>query len=244
MTWPARLWLVRHGQSAGNVAAAAAEAAGLPRIDLATRDCDVPLSPLGETQAAAVARWFAALPADARPEVILASPFRRAAATAGAIGAALAPAALQRDERLREREFGILDGLTYSGVATLFPDQAAAHARLGKFYHRPPGGESWADVTLRLRSLVASLGIAHRDRRVVIVAHQVVVLCLRYIVEAMDEADILGIDAAAPVANGSVTEYAFADGVPRLIRYNDIHPVAAAPVTSAPDVPVAAAAVR
>ena len=30
--------------------------------------------------------------------------------------------------------------------------RAAAH--VGKFYFRPPGGESWCDVILRLRSLI------------------------------------------------------------------------------------------
>ena len=32
--WPARLWIVRHGQSAGNVARDAAESKGLELIDL------------------------------------------------------------------------------------------------------------------------------------------------------------------------------------------------------------------
>ncbi len=40
------------------------------------------------------------------------------------------------DERLREREFGILDQLTTMGVRELFPEQAEFRRRLGKFYHR------------------------------------------------------------------------------------------------------------
>src|SRR4051794_3320262 len=46
--WPERLWIVRHGESAGNVARDAAQAAGLARIAVEGRDVDVPLSPLGE----------------------------------------------------------------------------------------------------------------------------------------------------------------------------------------------------
>ena len=46
--WPARLWIIRHGQSAGNVARDAARQAQLDRIDITGRDVDVPLSPLGE----------------------------------------------------------------------------------------------------------------------------------------------------------------------------------------------------
>ena len=60
--WPKRLWLVRHGQSQGNVARDAAHEAGHALIDLDWRDVDVPLSALGHEQADATGRWFAALP--------------------------------------------------------------------------------------------------------------------------------------------------------------------------------------
>ena len=83
--WPDRLWLVRHGQSQGNVARDAAHEAGLDVIDLDLRDVDVPLSDLGHAQAAATGRWFAALPEDKRPEIILSSPYIRAKQTAEAI---------------------------------------------------------------------------------------------------------------------------------------------------------------
>src|SRR3569832_2170468 len=80
--WPQTLWVVRHGQSAGNVARDAAEAAGLPTIDIAERDIDVPLSDLGRLQAHALGLWFGTLPRDARPEVLLCSPYVRARQTA------------------------------------------------------------------------------------------------------------------------------------------------------------------
>ena len=60
--WPQTLWVVRHGQSSGNVARDAAEAAGLADITIAERDVDVPLSPLGERQSDALGRWFVELP--------------------------------------------------------------------------------------------------------------------------------------------------------------------------------------
>ena len=59
--WPKRLWLVRHGQSQGNVARDAAHEAGHSVIDLDVRDVDVPLSDLGQRQAEAAGRWFAEL---------------------------------------------------------------------------------------------------------------------------------------------------------------------------------------
>ncbi len=178
--WPERLWLVRHGQSQGNVARDAADEAGLATIDIDMRDVDVPLSELGFEQAEAAGRWFASLPPEERPEVILSSPYVRARQTAEAIckAGALAqgPARTIIDERLREREFGIFDRLTTIGIREKFPEEAAHRKRLGKFYHRPPGGESWADVILRLRSMLNTINLHYSDGRVLVVCHQVVVL--------------------------------------------------------------------
>ena len=250
--WPSRLWLVRHGQSAGNVARDAADAAGAERIDLSGRDVDVPLSPLGEEQALGLGRWFAGDTVEARPEVVLVSPYLRARQTAElfrAGGGCDPELALCLDERLREKEFGILDGLTGAGIRALQPDQAEFRRLLGKFYHRPPGGESWCDVIFRLRSLMDTVALHHGGKRVMIVAHQVVVLCMRYVIEAMSEEEILTIDRAGDVANCSVTEYAFdpsagGDGGLTLVRYNAVAAVqeSAAPVTSAPDEPIAVGA--
>src|SRR4051812_17592093 len=79
--WPDRLWVVRHGESAGNVARAAALAERRSVIDIATRDVDVPLSRRGEEQAAALGRWFARFAPDARPEILMSSPYLRARRT-------------------------------------------------------------------------------------------------------------------------------------------------------------------
>jgi broad specificity phosphatase PhoE len=245
--WPSRLWIVRHGQSAGNVARDLASKAGEHRIDIPTRDVDVPLSELGGSQADAVGRWFAAFPEEERPEIVLSSPYVRARETArricaagGTVEGAKGPVI---DERLREREFGILDRLTTAGIRELHPDQAEHRALLGKFYHRPPGGESWADVILRLRSALDTVSLHYADRRVLIVCHQVVVLCLRYILEEMDEAEVLRVDKEGDVLNCGVCEYEFEPDeerhcVPRLVRYNLAAPLIEDPeaaVTSEPD---------
>ena len=81
--WPTALWVVRHGESAGNVARDAAHKKGLERIAIeAARDMDVPLSPLGEKQAAAVGRYVRSQPAKVRPTAVLSSPYLRARRTA------------------------------------------------------------------------------------------------------------------------------------------------------------------
>ncbi len=250
--WPSQLWLVRHGESAGNVARNAAQASGLSRIDIADRDVDVPLSERGIQQSCALGKWFSERPDLERPEIVLSSPYLRARHTAELIceggGLATPAPATVIDERLREREFGILDRLTHAGITELFPEQAQARTLLGKFYHRPPGGESWCDVILRLRSALDTLSLHYPARRVLIVTHEVVVLCLRYLLEELDEAQILAIDRDGDVANCGVTEYAYRENRPPkggslvLQRYNAVAPLRreGAPVTTAPDAKVAA----
>ncbi|WP_326834252.1 histidine phosphatase family protein [Amycolatopsis rhabdoformis] len=203
--------LVRHGQSTGNVAREVAEAAGHEVIDIAERDADVPLTALGERQARAVGEWLAADP----PDLVVASTYRRALDTARL---ALAVAAergvtvaggLRVDERVRDRELGVLDLLTSHGVAERWPDELRRKQRLGKFYYRPPGGESWADVVLRVRSLLAELGAEHSApaRRVVFVAHEMTVFALRYVLESVSEQDLLATAVRTDVPHGSVTAW-------------------------------------
>jgi probable phosphoglycerate mutase len=238
--WPARLWLVRHGQSDGNVARDEAEAAGTELIDIAERDMDVDLSPLGEAQSRALGEWFARQRPDERPDVVLCSPYVRAVRTAQL---AFPDVELIRDERLREREFGVLDRLTKAGIHAKFPEVAEARKRLGKFYHRPPSGESWCDVALRVRSALDSIGREFPDERVLVVSHQVVILLFRYVIERLTEQELLAIDRKEELANCGVTEFRHDRAAGMVLdRYNDAEPVARAgePVTAEPDVALGA----
>lgn len=200
------LVLVRHGESEGNVAATRAERAGDALVDLSTRDADTPLSATGEDQARALGEHLAGLPPEQAPAALWCSPYARAVRTAAlatqTAGLDLRPVL---DERLRDRELGILDGLTSHGVAERYPDEAARRDRLGKMYYRPPGGESWADVALRLRSLVDDLVRAEPDRRVLVVCHDAVIWLLRYVCEGLTEEQLMAEVAEHSVRNASVT---------------------------------------
>jgi broad specificity phosphatase PhoE len=96
-------------------------------------------------------------------------------------------------------------------------------------------------VILRLRSAMNSINLHYADRRVLIVCHQVVVLCMRYILEELDEAQILAIDKAADVLNCGICAFDFQplelECAPRLALWNHAAPLHEdqAPVTSEPD---------
>jgi broad specificity phosphatase PhoE len=211
------LVLVRHGESVGNVARERALAAGLEMIEVDRRDADVPLTETGVHQAEAVGRWLAQ-EAGAVPDVVYSSPYLRARQTAQV---ALATAGLDRqvhlDERLRDRELGVLDLLTSTGVQQRFPDEAVRRRWLGKLYYRPPGGESWSDVALRLRSFISDLTVAAPEaRRALLASHDAVIMLLRYVCEGWDEETLLETAARTEVANASVT---------RLVRDPDGSPL-------------------
>jgi probable phosphoglycerate mutase len=215
------LGVVRHGQSTGNVIAEAAETDGLEAIDIPERDADVPLSGTGREQAEAVGKWLAGLDADERPQAAVVSPYLRTRQTAElALAGSGIPAVV--DERLRDRELGVLDLLTGRGVQARLPGEFARRARLGKFYYRPPGGESWADVLLRLRALLRELSQDRPGGRVLLFGHEATVLLVRYLAESLSEAELMTVAHATTVANCSITSWRRVDGLLRPQLFNSV----------------------
>jgi broad specificity phosphatase PhoE len=203
---PAAITLIRHGESVGNLADAAARDARADRLDLDARDADVELSETGREQAAALARWLDSGPEDWTPTVVVSSPYRRALETAER---AVRDTDLEvvLDERLRERDLGVFDGLTGRGIRAEHPDEAKRREKLGKFYYQPPSGESWADVALRVRSLLADLRHGYDGERVWLFTHQAVIMAFRYVLEGVDEQELLDIDKRIRIPNASLTRF-------------------------------------
>ncbi len=225
MPGPSAIWLVRHAESMGNVADARAHEQGAGRLELDVRDPDVPLSDTGCAQAQALGRWMADLPDGERPTAVLSSPFTRALTTARLAAEPLG-LRVRPDERLRERDFGAFDGMTGAGIREEYPDEARRRDLLGKFYYRPPGGESWADVALRIRSLLTTEALRHDGERLMVVAHQAVIMVFRYVLEELTEQELLDVDRRERVANASVTRYETRDGGLRLVEFNAVHHLA------------------
>ena len=207
------LILIRHGESQGNVAATEATLSGAEVIPVPARDADVTLSGTGRDQALALGKALAGIAGEVRPDAVVSSPYARARQTAEiAVETARWPVTVRTDERLRDRELGILDMLTRHGVEQRLPEEAERRRWLGKFYYRPPGGESWADVVLRLRSVLSELNSLDTGHRVMLVCHDALILLCRYVLEGMSEKELLDLAAGTTILNASITRYVRPDG--------------------------------
>lgn len=158
------IYFVRHGETDWNAAR---------RIQGHT---DIPLNATGRAQAARNGRVLRGLIADPASVTYVASPLSRASDTMriarGEMG--LDPEGFEREERLKELNFGALEGEPWIG------DQLAKNPALyparskDPFGWRPEGGESYADLTRRLEAWLATLAGS-----TVVVSHGGVMRALR-----------------------------------------------------------------
>lgn len=114
---------------------------------------------------AALARLDAFLP---RGAMILSSDLSRAVSTADALGPGRRR--LPHDPDLREIHFGDWEDRSHDEISAEAPD----HVR--SFWEtpgdiRPPGGESWNDLSARVARATDRLLAAHVGRDIVVVAH-------------------------------------------------------------------------
>lgn len=127
---------------------------------------DPPLSAAGRAEAAALADRLAPLLApDTR---LIASPSRRAVATAEAIAAAAGGRPIERDERWQEIDFGRAEGRTFVELRAIAPTTAAALLAGATDIDWPDGGSSQA---LAARVAAAWSELVRAGGPVVVVTH-------------------------------------------------------------------------
>ncbi len=221
--WPTALVIVRHGQSEKNVAKDRAWREGAEDVFAGgVRDADVPLTSFGVEQALATGDF---LKDKLTFDVVFSSPYLRTLQTTQHMLTrfAVAPPVIL-DERIREIEFGILDGLTWHGVRKRYPEEFERRNREGKYWYRPPGGESRPDVALRVHSFLGTLTRDYSRKNVLVVCHSVVVLIFRRLLERWDEAKYMKVDKESDVLNCGVTAYRFDPKSKKLVLdyYNSI----------------------
>ncbi|UYX94504.1 histidine phosphatase family protein [Streptomyces sp. BI87] len=201
----ASVTVVRHGESEANVRYRRAVGTGDVAVPEGRAE-DTALTRLGEEQAAAFGRWLAGAGVEAGPELVVCSPYVRARRTwelaAGEFGERAVPPVVV-EERVRDRENGVFALHSPPAWRAADPEEWARRERSEEWTYRPPGGESLADVALRVRGLLGDLDAVAAGRRVLIVAHDAVALAVAYVLE--------GIGAPVPdrpqVANASVSTW-------------------------------------
>ncbi|NUP02265.1 MAG: histidine phosphatase family protein [Nonomuraea sp.] len=216
---PSRIIAVRHGESQANLAHARA---GDRPLVYEPGDDEVSLTELGLVQARALGRLLAGLPAREAPEEVWCSPYLRALDTwkAAQESWGVDPLPVTVDGRLRDQESGAFARYNLAAIEERFPAEVARMRAQGPYAYRPPGGESLEDVVTRLKGFLADLREAADGRRVLIVAHDSVVLGLRHVVgPAADLAEVLRF---APVLNASVSVWRAAGGGFEVVAFNDV----------------------
>ncbi|MFO0605583.1 MAG: histidine phosphatase family protein [Polyangiales bacterium] len=211
MTLPETLVLVRHAESERNMA----RRVGVFLADAAAReemggrpDHHVLLTARGEAQAEAVGRLLRARGVcfDAAYD----SGYVRTVDTLTGLLAAWPegerpPRAT--DLTLRERDIGYSWNMTADEARTAFPWLQGHWDTAGPFFGKPPGGESVADVCVRVRAFLERMRREHGGRRVLAVTHGRTIAAFRAVLEGWDIARAEAYLNGPSARNASVTVY-------------------------------------
>lgn len=150
------IYLIRHGESAGNIG-------GLMQGRL-----DLPLTDRGRAQACSVGRWLAAL--NLQPAAIYASPLQRARETAELIAEQFAGCAARLEPELVEYHVGALEGLVETHLLEQHPSFSTRPLDARGCYAEY-GGESYELVQERLGRFIERVAAEHREHDIIAVSH-------------------------------------------------------------------------
>jgi 2,3-bisphosphoglycerate-dependent phosphoglycerate mutase len=157
---PTHLFALRHGQTAYNAT---------QRLQ---GHLDIGLDDTGRWQA----RRLGAALADAGIVAVYSSDLLRARDTGAAVAAACG-LPLSTLTELRERHFGVLEGLSYAEIEECHPEDARRWREREPGFG-PGGGESLIEFSARCIAVFTRLAEAHRGQTIAIAAHGGVLDCL------------------------------------------------------------------
>lgn len=170
MAMPNHLVIVRHGHSEGNLVV---EYARQGDDSFYTPDFrERPghrwrLTENGRKQASVSGRWISENIGSEFDRYYV-SPYVRTRETAAFLN--LPNAEWRIDQRLRERDWGDIGSMPLAEFKENFPYNAFTK-QIDALYWRPPGGESIADVRLRVRNFLDTLHRECEGKRVLVVTH-------------------------------------------------------------------------
>ena len=188
MTLPIDLVLVRHGQSEGNAAKRLSEKGDHSAFTEEFRKrhtSSFRLTELGRAQAERAGTWLRGefLPGPGFDRYVV-SEYTRAMQTAGLLG--LPCAEWLCDFYLSERDWGELDAYPEDERREKFGD-VLRRREVEPFFWRPPNGESFAELCLRIDRVLNTLHRECGDKRVLIVCHGEVMRAFQVRIEHMSQ---------------------------------------------------------
>jgi len=197
-----QLFLVRHGQTVGNV----------QHVWQGWKEGE--LTPLGVQQAKATAFHLAAL--GTAFAALYSSPLRRAWRTAKSIGRAL-DLLPRAHEGLKEICFGKVEGLTMDEFATCYPEAYHRSRDRSDLSYTWPGGENRAGFQQRTRRALEEIAAQHEGQSVVVVSHggALQAILAHLFPEQLGQWWTYGL------GNCSLTQIRLAPTGPQLQRFND-----------------------
>jgi 2,3-bisphosphoglycerate-dependent phosphoglycerate mutase len=178
---------------------------------------DIPLNPAGLRQAGLTAERFGADETLADVAAVHSSDLARAAQTAEPIARRLG-LPMQLDPLLRERHYGVFQGLTGDEIVQRHPEAWRRWLAREPAYDLPGGGESLLDFHARVERVLEGLVVKYRSRTVVAVAHGGVLDC------AFRIAAGLALDAARhhDLFNASINRIEHDGERFRLVHWGDV----------------------
>jgi NAD+ kinase len=210
MAMPKNLFLIRHGESEGNIASEKSKLGdhGAFNEDFKSRHSSLwRLSEKGVEQAIVTGNWI-------RENIALefhrfyTSEYIRAMETAGHLG--ITGADWLTEIYLRERNWGSLDRVSHLEREQKFQD-AMQDRKVQSFFWTPPNGESLADLCLRVERVIETLHRECAGKNVVIVCHGEVMWAFRFRLERMSmetfEQLELSTDPADKIHNCQIIQY-------------------------------------
>lgn len=182
---------------------------------------DTPLSDVGRVQAQALARRLAGEAFAA----LYSSDLSRARDTAHAI-AQRSGRELVLEPRLRERAFGVFEGLVADEIRARFPQEHARFASRDPDYE-VPGGESARGFTERCLGCLAEIAGRHAGEDVVVVTHGLVLDSLYRAAHGLDH----GVQRPVPLINASLNLFEYGSSSWRMVEWGDVSHLAEEEVT-------------
>lgn len=146
-----------------------------------------------------------------RPDVIFVSPYQRTLSTLEHLTRgwpALAKVKVVEEERVRERDHGVVNIYRdWKIFETFHPEQKELYETDGRYWYRPPQGESMPDVRERNRSFMSTVIRDFAEQRVMVVTHHLNILAIRANLERLDAAEFIRLDEDDKPINCGVTRY-------------------------------------